>query len=160
MSESDIIRSPDGVEWHIGEWVGVHPSPHEPVRRTVRIVRLAHEGSWDPQAQDADSAWIEVHDGTFVRPHLLFKLGISREARLSSPIVKDLIERVRFNAGLSGTLEVLQLLRDLPVYEVQEQVGVGDGGGLPHPLPMAFADAWVEIFELLIDQANAHGLDK
>lgn len=151
-----IIKSPDGVEWQVGEAVGIHADRYG-VRRTGRIVRLAREGSWDKEARDVDSAYIEIEGGTFVRPHLLFKLGVSKEARLSSLIVQQLIKDLRFNAGASGTIEVLKLLRDLPVYEVEKQVGVGDGGGLPHPMPMAFSDAWEEMFDLLIDQANAAG---
>ena len=72
--DDEIIRSPDGaIEWRIGELVGVDDNYYG--YKEARIVGVAYDGSWDPDARDVDSIWLKLDDGFFVRPRILVKLA-------------------------------------------------------------------------------------
>jgi hypothetical protein len=71
---ADTIKSPDGtIEFKVGELVGVEDIFYG--YKEARIVGVAHEGSWDPNAKDVDSIYIQMDDGFMVRPRIITKLG-------------------------------------------------------------------------------------
>jgi hypothetical protein len=72
VADDEVIRAPDGSEWRKGELVGVDDSYYG--YKEARIVGIAHEGSWDPNARDVDSVWLKMDDGFLVRPRILVKL--------------------------------------------------------------------------------------
>ena len=74
MTDAQVIRSPlDGTEWRIGELVGVRDTcgPYT----QARIVGIAFDGSWDPNARDVDSVWLALDDRSQARPRILEKLA-------------------------------------------------------------------------------------
>jgi len=58
----------------------------------------------------------------------------------------ELIEAIRLEAGRSGAVEVLKLLRKFSVWECEED--------LPYPIPSAGPEMWEEVLDVLIADAN------
>lgn len=58
----------------------------------------------------------------------------------------DLIADLRRIAGRSGTVEFLERLKTVDVYGLESIV--------EYPQPMAFADAWTELLEALLEEAR------
>lgn len=63
--------------------------------------------------------------------------------------ISQLMEDIRLEAGSSGRRRILELLRDLPVYDF------ADARLNPRePLPMFFDEGWKETFDALIKEAD------
>ncbi len=58
----------------------------------------------------------------------------------------ELIVALRSEAGRSGTVEFLKLLRSFSVWQVKTD--------LPYPIPMAGPDFWGEVLDVLIAEAE------
>ncbi len=70
------------------------------------------------------------------------------EKALAEARLRNLMHELHSATGVGDVLAVLERLRALDVYALEHL------GRLPHPLPMAFADAWGEVFDLLIETAG------
>ena len=66
---AEVFKSPDDVEWSIGERVVVWD---EREFRTATIVGFV-DGSWNPKDDAAVAAYFKLSDGWWVRHHLLVK---------------------------------------------------------------------------------------
>ena len=70
-TQGTVIKSPDGVEWHIGEKVLIWDADYH---RTATLSDYM-DGSWEFKDDAAVAAYFGLDDGWRVRPHLLVKLS-------------------------------------------------------------------------------------
>ena len=65
------VIAPNGVQWSIGERVGIWDA----ASYNERVIVDYHPGSWDAAASCVRSAYFAFEDGWLARPHLLVKAG-------------------------------------------------------------------------------------
>lgn len=70
--------SPDGTPWFIGEKVligadGFYRKEGDPP--LVKRIAGFHDGKWEPDAKDVESAYFQFDDGWMTRPWLVSKIS-------------------------------------------------------------------------------------